>query len=238
MPEEIEIETNELQETIEEMREERLERKEDEKRSGWLKYISLTTAMLAVVAAVGALYSGSLVNEALLEKNKAVLLQAQASDKWTYYQAKGLKSNGASQTADLLAANPSQATAAEKWRGEAARYKSDQESIKKEAEELEKQRDEKGVEAEHFMHHHHLFAYCVTFTQVAIALSAVAALTKRKPVWYFSMLAGVFGLGYFIYGFLAITPPPEKPEASIEKKVVVAKPSPTKEGKPGKPKAE
>lgn len=237
MPEEIEIETKELQETIEEIREERHERQEEEKRSGWLKYISLSTAMLAVVAAVGALYSGSLVNEALLEKNKAVLLQAQASDKWAYYQAKGLKSNGASQTADLLAVNPSQAVAAEKWRGEAARYKSDQETIKKEAEDLEKQRDEKGVESEHFMHHHHLFAYCVTFTQVAIALSAIAALTRRKPVWYFSMLAGVFGLGYFIYGFLAKVDLPEKPEIQADQKAERVK-APHGEGKPVKPKAE
>ncbi len=238
MPEEIEIETSELQKTIEEMREERLERLEEEKRSGWLKYISLSTALLAVVAAVGALYSGSLVNEALLEKNKAVLLQAQASDKWTYYQAKGLKSNGATQTADLLSVNPAQAAAAEKWRGEAARYKSDQEGIKKEAEELEKQRDEKGEEAEHYMHHHHLFAYCVTFTQVAIALSAVAALTKRKPVWYFSMLAGVFGVGYFAYGFLSNTPPPEKPAPVAEQKAAEVKPSAPPGEKPLKQKSE
>src|SRR5438094_938652 len=69
----------------------------------WLRVMSLTTAILAVVAAISALRSATLVNEALLEQSKAVQSQAQASDAWAYYQAKGIKSHTASQTADLLA---------------------------------------------------------------------------------------------------------------------------------------
>ena len=91
MPEEAEVETKELQETIEEMREERAERVEAERRTAWTRWISLGTALLAVVAAVGALQSGTLVNEALVKKNESVLHQAQASDQWAYYQAKGIK---------------------------------------------------------------------------------------------------------------------------------------------------
>src|SRR5437588_3112518 len=80
MPEEIEIETKELQETIEELHEERRERAAAERQNAWTRYIALTTAFLAVFAAVGALQSGSLVNEAMLA-------QLKASDKWNEYQA-------------------------------------------------------------------------------------------------------------------------------------------------------
>src|SRR5207302_6613362 len=80
MPEEIEVETKDLQETIEELQEERKERAESERRTAWTRYIALTTAILAVFAAVAALRAGTLVNE-------AVLRQLKASDTWNEYQA-------------------------------------------------------------------------------------------------------------------------------------------------------
>src|SRR5437588_12288921 len=80
MPEEIEVETKDLQETIEELQEERKERVETERRAAWTRYIALTTAILAVFAAVAALRAGTLVNE-------AVLRQLKASDTWNEYQA-------------------------------------------------------------------------------------------------------------------------------------------------------
>src|SRR5258706_377242 len=80
MPEEVEIETRELQETIDELQEERKERAEEQRKSAWTGYIALTTAFLAVFAAIGALQSGGLVNEAMLD-------QLRASDKWNEYQA-------------------------------------------------------------------------------------------------------------------------------------------------------
>ncbi len=204
MPEDVEIEANELQETLEEMREERAERERAERQSAWTRWISLSTALLAVIAAVASLQSGSLVNEALAVKNDAVLKQAQASDQWAYYQAKGIKSNIAEQTAILLGANPAQSAEAAKGKQEAERYKEDQKEISAQAQELEKKRDEENAESGKLMERHHIFAYSVTFTQVAIALSAVAALTKRKPVWYFSLLIGVAGLIVFLQGFLAM----------------------------------
>lgn len=200
MPEEIEVETEKLQETIEELREEREERQREEKATHWTRWIALSTAILAVVAAVAALQSGALVNEALIVKNNALLRQTQASDQWGYYQAKGLKATSAQQTATLLAALPNRAEAVEKWNKEAERYKEEQKEIDAKAKELEAERDKETEEAHHLMHRHHTFAYCVTFTQVAIALSAIAALTKRKSIWVLSLLTGAAGIGVFLLG--------------------------------------
>jgi hypothetical protein len=80
MSEEVELDTNELRDTLHELQEERQEREETERKSAWTRYIALTTAVLAVFAAIGSLESGGLANEAML-------LQIKAADKWNEYQA-------------------------------------------------------------------------------------------------------------------------------------------------------
>src|SRR6476620_4077483 len=81
MPEEPEIDSDSMRETI------------HEPPSGsLLRNIALTTALLAALGAVAALHAGGTVNEALVLKTEAARLQAEASDQWAYYQAKGVKS--------------------------------------------------------------------------------------------------------------------------------------------------
>ncbi|MDQ2732905.1 MAG: DUF4337 domain-containing protein, partial [Armatimonadota bacterium] len=92
MAETPEVETNEMRETLHELQEEREERGREEKQTAWMRYIALSTAILAVVAAVSALHAGSLVNEAMIAKQNAGMNQAKASDQWAYYQSKGIKS--------------------------------------------------------------------------------------------------------------------------------------------------
>lgn len=81
------IETKELQEKLGEA----IEHAEKHPSLRWIMYLSFSTAVMAVVAAVASLEAGSLSNEAILFKNEAVLNQAKASDNWSYFQAKGIK---------------------------------------------------------------------------------------------------------------------------------------------------
>lgn len=171
----------------------------------WVRGISLSTALFAVVAAVAALQSGALETESLLQSTEAVRSQAKASDQWSYYQAKGIKANNAVSTADVLStvAAPSAAVtaAAQKYRALSSRYEEEQKDIKNEAEKLENEIKEHQHDSERLLHNHHIFAYSVTFTQVAIALSAIAALTRRRQMWFLSMAVGLIGFGYFAYGY-------------------------------------
>src|SRR5262245_10416623 len=83
MPEEMEVQTENVHETVNEA----VERKSD-----WLhKAIALTTALLAVLATIAALRAAATVNEALMLKAEATRHQAEAADQWAYYQAKGIK---------------------------------------------------------------------------------------------------------------------------------------------------
>src|SRR5437667_8267761 len=80
MPEEPELDTDRLQENIQEP-----------PPGALLRNIALTTAVLAALGAIAALRAGDTVNEALVLKTEAGRLQAEASDQWAYYQAKGIK---------------------------------------------------------------------------------------------------------------------------------------------------
>src|SRR5713101_1557291 len=83
MPEDLEVDIERAREAIHE---------EVERDGGrFLKQIALTTALFAALAAVAALQAGSTANEALALKTEATQLQAEASDKWAYYQSQGIK---------------------------------------------------------------------------------------------------------------------------------------------------
>ena len=187
MPDEPEIDTDSLRETID----------EEIERSGgsMLRWISLSTALLAAMAAVASLQAGSTVNEALVLKTEATQLQAEASDQWAYYQAKGVKAAVAEGSANSWRAAgkpvPEQVTAA------LAHYAADQDSIRKVAEVKERTRDEKNREADLLLARHHHFAYAVAFFQIAIALGAVAALTRVRLVWIASLVLGAAGIVLF-----------------------------------------
>lgn len=184
MPEGPEVETEKLHEAIHEELE--------KEGGGFLRAIALTTALLAACAAIAALRAGATVNEALVLKTEATRLQAEASDQWAYYQAKGVKTavQEAIRASWQAAGKEPPEAAAEK----AKRYAEEQEKIAEKAKELEKERDAKSKEADHLLHAHHRFANAVALLQVAIALGAVAALTRMRPVWWSSLAVGLTGV--------------------------------------------
>jgi hypothetical protein len=188
MPEQPEIETDKLDEEI---------HKELEREGGsFLKMIALTTALFAALAAVTALLAGGTVNEALVLKTEATRLQAEASDQWAAYQAKGIKSaiQQASESSWLVLGKQPPPS----FREERQRYAQEQIAIAQVARNKERERDQKSVEADHLLHQHHRFADSVALFQVAIALGAVAALTRVRLIWYASIVVGLSGALLFL----------------------------------------
>lgn len=194
MPEGAEVETERLHEAIHE----ELER---DAHAPLLRRVALTTALLAALAALASLRAGSTVNEALRLETAATRLQAEASDQWAYYQAKGVKSAVMEAAREAWLASgrkpPEEQAAARE------RYAEEQKEIQQKARELEAERDAKTREAEHLMHLHHRNAYAVALFQVAIALGAVAALTRSRLVWLGSLAIGALGAVLFGVALLA-----------------------------------
>jgi hypothetical protein len=183
MPEEIEIDTDKLRETIDEEIE-----KEEKGGARLVRWIALTTAILAALAAIASLEAGATVNEALVLKTESARLQSQASDQWAYYQAKGIK-------ADVVQASATSWTAAGKTpppdiAKQFERYTAQQDTIREKAKELEGERDAKSRDADELLERHHHYAGSVALFQIAIALGAIAALTRVRSVWVGSLVVG------------------------------------------------
>jgi hypothetical protein len=152
-----------------------------------------------VLAAIAALESGTFSNEALIQKNEAMLAQAKASDQWAYYQAKGIKAIVYSTQA--AAAKVSNAELAQQAQKQAERYASEQEEISKAAKEFENEVKKNSELSDQSLEHHHRFAYAVTMFQISIALSAIAALSRQKFVWLIGLTISVLALIFFVDGF-------------------------------------
>ena len=146
--------------------------------------LAVATAVIATVGAIFAYMGGATQANAGLYKNDAAIKKTEASNQWNYYQAKSSKQNLA-ELALELAPEPRKAF----YTDEIKRYKAEKAEIKLAAEKLEaeaKAWDDKSGEQ---MHQHHRWAQATTALQIAIAMAAIALLTKRKWLEY-----GVFGL--------------------------------------------
>jgi hypothetical protein len=185
MPEEIEVPTEHLHETMHEAAHGG-GHEGGENTPGWIAQVALSAAVLAVAAAVAALLAGHHANEAMLE-------QMQATDQWAYYQAKGIKASLVESRMDLRAAVGKESTEDDKKKIE--RYKEEQKEIEEKA-------HEKEHSSEHHMGRHVIFARSVTAFQVAIALSAISVLSKKKLVWYTGLALGAIGTVLLIQALL------------------------------------
>jgi hypothetical protein len=140
--------------------------------------VALVTAIFAAAAAVASLLAGGHINEGMIS-------QIQASDQWAYYQAKGIKAEVLGAKLELLEGEGKTAKAADVAKVE--QYKKDQESISEKAKDLE-------TESREHLEKHEKLAGSVTFFQIAIAISAIAVLTKRRSFWYVGICIGVVGV--------------------------------------------
>ncbi len=181
--EEIEIPTEHLHETINENAEEKMEQKKER----WTLLVALSTAVMAVLAAIAGLLGGHHVNEAMID-------QIRASDQWAFYQAKSIKTEIAASADRILLAIPN-STAAPENKDAMARYDKEKEEIKSKAEEFEKS-------SEVHLTKHVALSKAVTIFQIAIALSAIAILTRKKMLWMGAMLLTLGGIWFLIMGII------------------------------------
>ena len=144
-------------------------------REPWVAGVALTTALLAGLAALASSMSSH-------HESEGVLSLITSSDRWTYYQAKGIKQ-------DILKATHPDSP-------DIARYGADQKKIKEEAEHYQ-------TDSERHMRLHKIYANSVMFSQIAIAVAAISVLTRRPHFWFVSLGFGALGLFFLVYGLVA-----------------------------------
>lgn len=169
----------------------------EETKEPWLNYLALTTVILAVCATLATFKGGG-------HSTRSILRQSQASDAWAYYQAKSVKQNLYEVQRDSMElalreasghhAEVLKAALAENAK-RVAKYDKEKNEIFKDAKRLEGERDQAARYGQ-------AFGFAVIFLQVAILLSSVAALMKKKALWLVGVVVGAVGLVCFVNGFL------------------------------------
>ncbi len=173
----------------------------EEKKEPWLNYLALTTVVLAVCATLATFKGGGY-------STKSVLSQTRASDQWAYYQAKSLKGYlyelqkdklqlelKALRAKDSLPVRDEYESKIADYAKKIKKYEEERNSIQNEAKKLEAARDDAQKHAQ-------TFGIAVIFLQIAILLSSIAALMKKKYLWVLGMGVGACGILYFVNGFL------------------------------------
>jgi len=189
---ELQTEINELKEFILDLKADRAATKEKERRESWTKYVSLTIVIIAVIAAIAAQSGGKYGGAALTGLNKATYFQTQASDQWSYYEAKSIKQKQYELARDGLlhsaATDPKVAELVKSYDDQIAVDKKKQEEAQTEAKNFEVQRDQNRHIAEIASSKGGKMGMAISLFSVAVAVASICLVTKKKPLWFMSML--------------------------------------------------
>ncbi|MEW6348710.1 MAG: DUF4337 domain-containing protein [Thermodesulfobacteriota bacterium] len=172
----------------------------EEKKDPWLNYLAVTTVVLAVSATLSTFYGQRY-------STRTVISEIKASNQWNWFQAKRIRAylveaqkdniQNSLSTIDRATQAPLAENLEKRMAGYSAKLKEwdqEQKEISENAKKLEQTRDQA-------MKHGSAFGYAVIFLQLAILLSSIAALMKKKGVWIIGLIVGAFGLLLFADGF-------------------------------------
>jgi Domain of unknown function (DUF4337) len=153
--------------------------------------VSLTMAVLAVMVAVVTL----LGHRAHTEE---VVLQAKASDQWSYYQAKNIRQHEDELFADLTATvASSDASGMAKFRDkssqDADRYKHDKAEIQDEAHKLESEVAMERKRADRY-------DLAEVFLEIGLVITSITLLSGRRIFWHLGIVLGVVGVAVAVTG--------------------------------------
>jgi hypothetical protein len=147
--------------------------------------MAIIAALLAVVSVLGTHFN-----------TETLLTQQKASDQWAFYQAQKIRGYSAQISQDLLTQVKAPTESIGKYAKDTAKYAKQTADIQEHAKDFEKERDlaeDKAVR----------FHTGEVFLEVAIVLSSLAILTKRKPMYFGGVICAIFGVVYSATGFFA-----------------------------------
>lgn len=142
----------------------------------WQNSIAITTAIVAVLAAITSFRASSTSSSLLLEKNNSNNYQSKANKEWNIYLANDIADQVLKRSVNQSA----------------------QQTLKNQAEELEQQADDATAKANVYFKNNTHFTTAGIFFEITIALLAMSTLVKKKSIWLFSLALTIAG-SYFLF---------------------------------------
>jgi len=177
---------SQLKELVAEIRADHKAQKEKELRDGWTKFVSLTMICLAVLTAFGTQKGGGFSTATMKQLNEATFNQANASDQWAFYQAKGIKQSLYEQELEHATPETRPAIAAK-----VSKYDAEKKAIFAQAKAFEAKRDQAKQEASTASEQSRRMGLALTLFQIAIALGGMCLVVKKRWLWLGSIALGV-----------------------------------------------
>ena len=153
---------------------------------------TLTMAILAVLVAIASL----LGHRAHTEE---ILLQNQVTDEWGFFQAKNIRlhiDEAVSSLMSVVETKDAEAAAKlrEKYSAEGERYRDELKEIQAEANKLKNELQGASTRANRF-------DFGEVFLEIALVVTSITLLTRRKAFWYLGLVCAAVGLAASVTGF-------------------------------------
>ena len=175
---------------------------EERRDKSFSRRVALVTAVYAVVLAIASLGGNNAMKEMLLA-------QQEASNQWSYYQAKVIREHlnrGNKLVLETQLAEPSALKGAEREKTEALARRFADEEKRMNADKKEIEPKAKAAEAARDLNQAKdpYFDYAEVLLQIAIVCSSVAILSASRPMFWFSSCLAVLGALSTLNGFLLV----------------------------------
>ncbi len=183
-------ELNELKQFIGDLKADRAATKEKEKREAWTKYVSLSLVVIAVLASVASQWGGKY-------GGRVQMNQAQASDDWNGYQAESIKKHIYDISRKQVAGNPNDPAALkrqEEFEAKMADYGQRQTNWANQAHACEAIRDAASKKGGYM-------GTSISFFSISIAVASTCLVTKKKPLWFLSLILAAAAVAEMIYAW-------------------------------------
>ncbi len=163
--------------------------------------VATTMVVIAAVLAAVALLSHRSHTETLRLQTLSNVRHTQASDIWTYFQAKNIRMHEYAMFLELAgflatdAAQHEQRAASEKgWTDRVAKYEAELPGLEARARGLEQEADEFQEKSAHVHHQADRFDLGELGVELGLVLAALAMLTRRKLFWLSGSFVALVGV--------------------------------------------
>ena len=168
-------------------------------QDGGGKWVALAAAIIAVLAALGTLFSHHRSISALTAKNQAILTQSRAADAYNRFESKSIRAN---LYQAFVRAGVARDPSVQKLLEDTAR--SEEETAKvyqARGKALENLSDGHDERSELILRSYEMLEYATTFFEVAIVLVSISAIVRGRVLFYAALGLSAIGLVLFCIGF-------------------------------------
>ncbi len=176
------------------------EERDEQLRSRSDRLVPLAAAIIAVLAALGTLFSHHRSISALSIKNEAILLQSKAADQYNYYQAKRIKFTVYSALASSSIVRDK--AVVEKMQSTANHEQTTSLDILARAQGLEHDAAQEQNRSETILKSFETLEIATTLFEVAIVLVSISALSATRVMLYLGCGLSTVGIVFMAIGLL------------------------------------